>query len=100
MKGHLDHVHVCAAQQTICKNTTTRAIEHYLSLIDAASGQLNDGDSPSNILKSLLKQTQSHSIVKQVIHATKDYHEAVKALGKVRLFVACDSWQVFDEWLC
>jgi hypothetical protein len=83
MKGHLDYVHVCAAQQTICTDATETALDKYLKLIDATFRRLDNGEDAIGSLKSLLKQAQSENIVRAVINATKDYHEAVKVLGKV-----------------
>jgi hypothetical protein len=83
MKGHLVHIHACAAQQLICTDATETAIDKYLKLIDATSRRLDDGENATGSLKAWLKQAQSENILKSVINATKDYHEAVKVLGKV-----------------
>jgi uroporphyrinogen-III decarboxylase len=77
-----------ASRQRQCADITSGALEKCLDMIKSARIQVKRGEDPITVLQALETNLKSQKLSKFVANATCDYHDAIKALGKVRSHIA------------
>lgn len=83
-EGRFSQVAECIKRQRLCESATTNAIDTCLSATDDALARLEGGEAGADVLKAVAERVQAANVVKGVLKATRDYHESIKLLGKVR----------------